>query len=194
MPSEIEAELYASLRDAYDAFTSDGIDALVVGGLALSYHLDGEPQIDHDIDLLIAEDDVERGMKALAEVGFDVTETHPTWLFKGRRNGTTVDVLYRLGRSFTLDTELMARAHEVPVYGVSMRFISREDLAAGQAGAAKPEVPSLWFQAIDLLRADDVDWGYLSARMSVKPHLRAALLHHARHLKILVPDRVLESN
>ena len=191
MASDIEAELRASLHDAYDAITSAGIDTLVVGGLALTYHLEGEPQIDHDIDLLIAENDVEAGMKALADAGFEVTETHPTWLFKGRRNGTTVDVLYRLGRSFTLDAEMMARAPDVPMDGVAMRFIGREDLAAGQAGAAKPEVPSLWFQAIDLLRADDVDWEYLADRMGVKPHLRAGLLGHARHLKIAVPDRVL---
>ncbi len=192
MSTEQEHELRASLVDSYQAMVSDGIDALVVGGLATAYHLDGDPRIDHDIDLFIAEEDVERGMAALGKAGFEVTDTHPTWLFKGRRNGTTVDVLYRLGRAFKLDRKMMDRAENVPMDGVTMKFVSREDLALGQAGAAKPEVPSLWFQAIDLLKAEDVDWEYLWRRGNVKPHLRSGLLHYARHTTINVPENMLE--
>lgn len=191
MSAEQEQELRATLLDSYRAMVSNGVDSLVVGGLAISYHLEGEPKIDHDIDLFIAEEDVDRGMAASEMAGFEVTATHPSWLFKGRRNGTTVDVLYRLGRSFNLDREMIDRADEVAVFGVPMKFVSREDLAAGQAGAAKPEVPGLWFQALELLSADDIDWPYLYRRMSVKPHLRAGLLHHARHLKIDVPEELL---
>ena len=194
MSPEAEIELRSSLCDSYRALHENDVDVLVVGGLAISYHLEGETKVDHDIDLFISEDDVERGMRLLEEASFDVSDTHPTWLFKGRRNGTTVDVLYRLGRSFKLDDEMLARAEEVPVDGVRMRFVSREDLAAGQAGAAKPEVPSHWFQAIELLKSDDVDWEYLSRRMSVKPHLRAALLHYACHQKIVVPQWVLNES
>ena len=190
MSPEAETELRASLFDSYRALDENGVRVLVVGGLAISYHTEGEPKVDHDIDLFISENDTERAMRFVADAGFEVTDTHPTWLFKGRRNGTTVDVLYRLGRSFKLDDEMHGHGEEVPVDGISMRFISREDLAAGQAGAAKPEVPSLWFQAIDLLKSDHVDWDYLSRRMSVKPHLRAALLYYARHQKIEVPDRL----
>jgi predicted nucleotidyltransferase len=191
MSPDAEAELRAALRDSYRAFETAGVDALVVGGVALSYHLDGEPEVDHDIDLFISEDDVERAMEALEPEGFDVTDTHPTWLFKGRRNGAMVDVLYRLGRVLKLDEEMMERAVDVPLDGTSMKFIGREDLAVGQAGAAKPEVPTHWFEAIELLRSGEVDWDYLSRRASVAPDLRLALLHYAQHAKIDVPDHVL---
>ena len=87
--------LRSALRDSYRALADNGIAALVVGGMAISYHLDGEPKVDHDIDLFIAEADLEKAMEALESSGFDVTRTHPTWLFKGRRDGATVDVLYR---------------------------------------------------------------------------------------------------
>ena len=191
MSPEAETELRESLRDAYRALESERIGALVVGGVAISYHLDGEAVVDHDIDLFIGEGDVEPAMKALAGAGFEVTDTHPTWLFKGRRNGTTVDVLYRLGKILKLDAEMIERAEEVVVDGARMRFISREDLAIGQAGAAKPEVPGHWFEAVELLRADHVDWDYVVRRSGVAPHLRAALLNYARHAKIDVPQRVL---
>ena len=194
MSPEAETELRSSLCDSYRALHENGIGVLVVGGLAISYHTEGEPKVDHDIDLFISEEDTERAKRLVADAGFEVTDTHPTWLFKGRRNGTTVDVLYRLGRVLKLDDEMIERGEEVVVEGTSMRFISREDLAVGQAGAAKPEVPSHWFQAVELLRADHVDWPYLHKRAAVKPHLRAALLNYARHVKIPVPEDVLRES
>jgi predicted nucleotidyltransferase len=192
MSPEAETELRSSLRDAYRALESEGIAALVVGGVAISYHLEGEAVVDHDIDLFIGEDDVEHAMKALSGAGFDVTDTHPTWLFKGRRNGTTVDVLYRLGKILKLDAEMIERGEDGVLDGASMRFISREDLAVGQAGAAKPEVPGHWFESVELLRADHIDWQYVHRRVAVAPYLRAALLNYARHGKIDVPDDVLK--
>ena len=191
MSPESETELTSSLCDSYRALHEAGVPVLVVGGLALSYHLEGEPKVDHDIDLFINEGDVERSMQLLSGAGFEVTDTHPTWLFKGRRNGTTVDALYRLGRVLKLDAEMVERGEDVVIDGSSLRFISREDLAIGQAGAAKPEVPSHWFEAVELLRADHIDWSYLQRRAQVAPYLRAAILNYARHAKIDVPDDVL---
>ena len=194
MSPEAETELRSSLCDSYRALSENDIGVLVVGGLAISYHLEGEPKVDHDIDLFISEDDTERAMGLVADAGFEVTDTHPTWLFKGRRNGTTVDVLYRLGRVLKLDREMIDRAEDVVIAGTTMRFIGREDLAIGQAGAAKPEVPSHWFEAAALLGADHVDWRYLIRRAEVAPYLRAALVAYARHAKIAVPDEVLKES
>jgi hypothetical protein len=91
-----------------------------------------------------------------------------------------------------LDAEMMEHGEDGVLDGASMRFISREDLAVGQAGAAKPEVPSHWFEAFALLRADHIDWPYVHRRAAVAPYLRAALVNYARHAKIDVPDDVLK--
>ena len=183
--------LRSALRDSYRALADNGIAALVVGGVAISYHLDGEPKVDHDIDLFIAEADLEKAMEALESSGFAVTRTHPTWLFKGRRDGATVDVLYVLGRILAFEDEMLERSIVVDIDGVDVRLIGREDLAVGQAGAAKPEVPIHWFQAVDLLRADDVDWPYVVRRAAVAPDLRFALLRYLRHAGGNVPEEIL---
>jgi predicted nucleotidyltransferase len=114
-------------------------------------------------------------------------QTHPTWLFKAFLNGALVDVLYRLGRKLSLDEEMLERASMVDVDGRTVPIISREDLAIGQAGVSSREVPDYWFQAVDLLRADGVDWDYVSRRASAAPDRMVALLHYARSEGIGVP-------
>ena len=190
-------ELRDALIDSYKALTAAGVDSLVVGGVVISYYLEGEAKIDHDIDLFIREDDVEQAMDAIAAAGFEMTRTHPTWLFKGRRNGATVDVLYRLGRILKLDDEMIERAVEETLDGLSLPLISREDLAIAQAGAASSEVPGHWFEAVDLLqstdllKSGDIDWDYLVRRGATAPDLTIALLHYARHAGIDVPVEAL---
>ncbi len=186
-------ELGSAVIDSYGALVSGDVDTLVFGGVVISYYLEGEPKIDHDIDHFIREHDVERAMRLMTSAGFEVTRTHPTWLFKGRRNGATVDVLYRLGRILKLDDEMIDRAVETKLGVVPMRFISRDDLAVGQAGAAKPEVPGHWFQAIDLLQSAETDWDYVARRSAVAPDLRSALLHYAKHPGIHVPQNLLSA-
>jgi predicted nucleotidyltransferase len=180
MKSEQSELLSEALCGAWKALENDRIDALLVGGIALSYHLTGEPQLDHDVDLFVREGDVERAMDALAGAGFEVVRTHPTWLFKARLEGATVDVLHVLGRVLGLDDEMLSRAILVDVGACRVKVISREDLAVGQAGAARAKVPDLWYQAVDLLRGGNVDWDYLVRRGASAPDRFASLLHFAR--------------
>jgi predicted nucleotidyltransferase len=177
-----------ALTNAVAALNDSRIDNLVVGGVAISYHLDTRIHVDHDVDLLIREPDVERATAVMSNAGFEVVRTHPTWLFKAHVDGATVDVLYRLGRILSLDGEMLERRRDATMEGVELHMIGREDLALGQAGAASTEVPGHWFEAIDLLRSEDVDWRYLAQRGLVAPNLTLALLHHARYVGIDVPQ------
>ena len=188
MTAETEERLSEALCRSVACLSSVAIDTLVVGGLALSYHLRGEAVVDHDVDLFIREENVDAAIVALSRDGFEVVRTHPEWLFKARLEGATVDVLYRLGRILELDEEMLARASDVNVNGCSVPIVSREDLAIGQAGAGRATVPGHWFEAIDLLRDVEIDWPYLARRGSVAADRTIALLHFARSEKIDVPD------
>lgn len=193
MGGDTEERLSEALCRAVAAMRSNRIDALVVGGIALSYHLQGQPVVDHDVDLFINERDVEAAIGALSGDGFDVVRTHPEWLFKARLEGATVDVLYRLGRILELDGEMIERAPNLTVDGCSIQVISREDLAIAQSGAARGTVPAHWFQAIDLLRGDDIDWPYVARRGAVAPDRTKSLLYFARSDKIEVPDELFSA-
>lgn len=186
-----EDALRKALCAVVDALSDDAIDALVVGGIALSHHLDRQARVDHDVDLFIRERDVDAAMASLSGAGFAVVRTHPTWLFKAFLDGALVDVLYRLGRILSLDDEMLERASKADVDGCTVPIISREDLAIGQMGASSVEVTEYWFQAVDLLRAPDVDWDYLTQRGAVAPDRMRALLHYARSEGIRVPDEAL---
>ena len=177
-----------ALCRAVGALASHGIDTLLVGGIAISYHMQGAAVVGHDVDLLIRERDVEGSIAALAGDGFEVVRTHPEWLFKARLDGAMVDVLYKLGRILDLDEDMLAHAVRVRINECDVPVIGREDLILGQAGAGRATVPAHWFEAIDLLRDARVDWSYLSRRGSVAPDRLAALLHFARSDKIVVPD------
>lgn len=182
--------LTAALCGAVDALTEAGVDTLVVGGIALSHFLMDEIVVDHDVDLAVREEEVDNAIGVLERAGFEVVRTHPRWLFKARLDGALVDVLYRLGRWWAVDDEMLSRGVDVQINGCTTRLISREDLALAQAGAASSDVPSHWYQAIDLLRGD-VDWDYLARRGADSPELFKGLLHYARHAGISVPDHAL---
>lgn len=179
--------LATALCKAIGTLEEAGLDALVVGGIALSFHLTGEAVVDHDVDLFIRENDVDRAAEALSRAGFEVSRTHPTWLFKARLDGATVDVLYVLGRILKLEDDMLLRARPIPVDGCTVKGISREDLALGQAGAARAATPNHWFQAVDLLRDETIDWDYLITRGAVAPDRLASLLHFARSEGIAAP-------
>lgn len=183
-----EDALRETLCAAVKALSDEGIDALVVGGIALSSHLDGQARVDHDVDLFIRESDVDPAMASLSRSGFEVVRTHPSWLFKARRDGALVDVLYRLGRILSLDDEMLERASKADVDGCMVSVISREDLAIGQAGVSSSEIPEYWFQAVDLLRADTIDWSYIAQRATAAPDRITALLSYLRSEGIAVPD------
>lgn len=68
--------LGAALCGAYEALSGQRIDAVVVGGIALSYYLKGDAKIDHDVDLFIREGDVDDAMAVLTDAGFEVVRTH----------------------------------------------------------------------------------------------------------------------
>ena len=187
MASDDDVRLRAALCGALVALSKAEVDALLVGGMALRYYVQGEISFDHDVDLLIRGSDVERAIATLDDAGFEVVRTHPTWLFKATLDDATVDVLYVLGKVLRLDDEMLERGRLVGVGSCSARVISREDLAIGQAGASSEAVQELWFQAVELLRSGAVDWDYIGRRRTAAPDRVAALLHYLRSEGVDVP-------
>lgn len=99
------AQLREALRGAASALKENGPRFALAGSYALWVY--GAPEPTHDVDLVVAEADVDEAVATLSEAGFAVERPPEDWLFKARTGDTVVDVLHRLNgvrvESSTLD-------------------------------------------------------------------------------------------
>jgi hypothetical protein len=117
-----ELPLRVALKRSASALKADSVPFALGGGYALWVH--GGPEPSHDVDLVVAEPDIEMAVNSLAAAGMRIDRPPEDWLFKAYHDDddprdpaeepAQVDVLHRLaGVPVTralLDT---ARDHEV---------------------------------------------------------------------------------
>lgn len=93
-PPPSSAALREALRGAASALKENGPDFALAGSYALWVY--GAPEPTHDVDLVVAESDVDHAVATLERAGFAVERPPEDWLFKAHNGGTVVDVLHRL--------------------------------------------------------------------------------------------------
>jgi Nucleotidyl transferase of unknown function (DUF2204) len=126
-PSDTTDEplLRTALKRSASALKADGVPFALGGGYAL--WVAGGPEPSHDVDLVVAETDVELAANSLAAAGLRVERPPEDWLFKAYcdANGSTdpaedpalVDVLHRLG-GIPVTHSLLDTAQQYEVLGV----------------------------------------------------------------------------
>jgi hypothetical protein len=114
-PDEDESELRSALKRSAAALKADGVPFALGGGYALWAH--GAPEPVHDVDLVVAEEDVAAAVQSLDAAGFRIERPPEDWLFKAWWDDNLVDVLHKL-RGITVEPELVASAEEREVLGV----------------------------------------------------------------------------
>lgn len=102
------------------ALTEDGLRFALAGSYALWVH--GAPEPQHDVDFVVAEDDVRSAENALDRHGFQIEHRPEGWLFKAHRGDGTVDVLFRLN-GIPVDADLLAGATAYEVLAVTMAVL-----------------------------------------------------------------------
>jgi hypothetical protein len=120
-----EPLLRTALKRSASALKADGVPFALGGGYAL--WVAGGPEPSHDVDLVVAETDVELAATSLAAAGLRVERPPEDWLFKAYcdPNGSPepaeepalVDVLHRLG-GIPVEHSLLDTAREYEVLGV----------------------------------------------------------------------------
>ena len=132
-PSDTPDEplLRTALKRSASALKADGVPFALGGGYAL--WVAGGPEPSHDVDLVVAETDVELAANSLAAAGLRVERPPEDWLFKAYcdPNGSTelaedpalVDVLHRLG-GVPVEQSLLETAQEFEVLGVRIPVLS----------------------------------------------------------------------
>jgi hypothetical protein len=118
---EPAAALRVALRRAASALKADGPRFALGGSYALWVH--GAPEPVHDVDLVVAESDVEAAAATLSRAGFVVERPVEDWLFKAYLDGALVDILHRVNGE-TVDAALIDRAEVHDVLALTMPVLS----------------------------------------------------------------------
>jgi hypothetical protein len=123
------AQLREALRIAASALKANGPRFALAGSYAL--WACGAPEPSHDVDLVVAECDVDSAIATLTDAGFVIERPPEDWLFKARIGETLVDVLHQLNgarvESATLDCaeEQDVLAIRIPVLPPTMVLIQQ---------------------------------------------------------------------
>lgn len=150
---------------------------------ACEWPADGE-----DIDLFLRAADAPSLLDAFGQNGFETERTFPDWLYKAKRDGVVVDLIFAVKTQVTLDDEMMARVRTATVDGLTLPVLAPEDLILTEIAAHGPETNSLLFNALEIIRRNEIDWKYLERR-SVRHRPRVlSLLAYARSVGIDVDE------
>jgi predicted nucleotidyltransferase len=176
---------------AVAALDAASIPYVLLGGLASAVL--GRPRCTQDIDLFVKPEDALRTLAALRHAGFLTQETNPHWIYKAFREGVTVDVLFKARGDIYLDDVMLARSRVRSCLDQPVRVIPPEDLIVIKALVHDEETPRHWHDALGIIAAGRLDWGYLVRRANKGPHRVLSLLLYAVSLGLVVPPTAVRA-
>ncbi len=177
------------LADAIRIVEDETIPYVVTGSTAANVW--GRPTSIGDIDLVIDPTDAKRLLKRFASEGYDTEEAEPHWLYKAKRDGCTVDLIFVLSATMYLDDQMLDHAVDVDIEGTQLRLISPEDFVVSQAIAFEEDTPDYWFHGLGVLTKTDVDWDYLLQRASHGPRRVLSMLAFGQADDLAIPEKII---
>ena len=122
------SDLLCAMKEAAAALRDADVPFMLAGGIASWAR--GGPPTEHDVDLMIKPEDVERTTAVLEHAGFRIEHPPEEWLVKAfDPKGCMVDLIFRPVH-VPVDDEMLARADELEVQAVSMKVMSADDILA----------------------------------------------------------------
>lgn len=179
------------VAEAIVAVEAGGVPYLLMGGASAQTF--ARPRRTDDLDIFVRPDDARQILDVLGAAGFTTEETDPSWLYKARRRGVLVDVIFRSSGGIYLDDEMLARGHRHDYRGASALIMSPEDLLVIKAMASTEETPHHWYDALALIGRRELDWGYVAERSRVGPRRVLALLLFAESIGLAVPPEIVSA-
>jgi Nucleotidyl transferase of unknown function (DUF2204) len=172
MPEPTFEEMILAMKDAVAVLQARDIPFVLGGGLAAWAR--GGPRSEHDVDLLIREQDAEEALVAFEEAGMRTERPPEGWLVKAwHPNGTLVDLIYSPAGGPITD-ETIERAPLIEVMALRVRVSSLEDLMTTKLLALNEQEPEFG-GVLELARAlrEQVDWDEVRDRTEASPFARA---------------------
>ena len=146
----------------------------------------GGPEPDHDVDFLVAYDDVEQAEQALRADGLEVVHPPEDWLFKAYLDGAMVDLIHRHSGG-PAQRATVEDADVFEVLSVEMPVLSATEVVV-QKMLALDEHYCDFGAVIPVVRAlrEQIDLGRVRAETAQSP-FAAALLVLLERLDVVPP-------
>jgi hypothetical protein len=189
-----EPLLRTALKRSVSALKADGVPFALGGGYAL--WVAGGPEPSHDVDLVVAEPDVETAANSLAAAGLRIERPPEDWLFKAycdedefmepTEEPALVDVLHRLG-GVPVTHSLLDTAREHEVLGVRIPVLPATPIMIAKLQSLSEHYCDFG-ALLPVVRAvrEQLDWAEIRKATQNNPFAEAFLLLIER-LGILMP-------
>ena len=189
----IDGDLFLTVLDeALGALEDAEIPYVLIGGIGSAVF--GRDRGTRDIDLFVRPETARKVLGVLDERGFETDEFAEHWLFKARRHGVLVDVIFRSTRDILLGEEMLERSRLMPFRERTIRVAPPEDLVVMKACAASEDTPRYWYDAAAIVAQSELDWDYLLARARQHgPRRILSLLLFAGSIDIVVPSEPIDT-
>jgi len=172
MPEPTFEEMVDAMKDAVAVLQTHEIPFALGGGLAAWAR--GGPRSEHDVDLLIREQDADAALDAFDQAGMRTERPPEGWLVKAwHPNGTLVDLIYSPAGGPITDDEI-ENAPEIEVMALRVRVTSLENLLMTKLLALNEQEPDFG-SVLELARAlrEQIDWDDVRVRTESSPFARA---------------------
>ncbi len=181
-PSDEFPDLIASMKKAAGALRDADVEFLLGGGLAAWAR--GGPPTDHDVDFLVREEDVERALDALEEVGMRTERPPEGWLVKAYDGEILVDLIFHPAGG-PVDDGHFVRAAQLEVAALPLLVASIDDVLTTKLLAMSEQDPD-FRPVLEIARSlrEQIDWDGVRAQVEDAP-FGAAFLTLVERLRIL---------
>lgn len=163
--------LLETLKKATAALREEGVPFLLGGGLACWVR--GGPESDHDLDLMLKEEDADRALDVLERQGFRPEKPPEGWLYKAWDDGVLVDLIFH-PTGITITDEVFERGEDLEVVATPMRVMALEDVFVAKL-LALDERSLDYASLLEMARPvrEQVDWEDVRRRTAESPYAKA---------------------
>jgi predicted nucleotidyltransferase len=164
------ADIERTLKRATAALRDAGVPFLLGGSIASWAR--GGPETRHDLDLIVKEEDAERGLEVLAQTGMRPERPPEGWLFKAWDGDVQVDLIFA-PKGLEMTDEVIERGEEMEVLAIRIRVMALEDVLATKL-LALDEHSLDYSSLLQIVRAlrEQIDWEAVRERTNSSPYAK----------------------
>jgi len=174
MAHRVDEGLVNTLKRCASVLKQAEIPFALGGSFAVYAH--GGHSSDHDVDFLLREQDIERALEALGEVGFVAERPPEDWLVKVYDDGRMVDLIYRPVEMPVTD-ETFADTVVQPVNAIHMPCLSATQLMVHKLLSFSQHYCD-FARGLPLARSlrEQIDWPRVRRETAHSPYAEAFLV------------------